>query len=93
MAQQLDPREAALRATLAGNIDRILRGLGRTPYWLSKQMGTYPASVDKILKQENTASVWFLVRAAEALCVTTDELVATEDELLVSAGKNSAEIH
>lgn len=67
--------DAEAKSIIAGNIDRLLDEQGHSRYWLSKQTGDDQAKISHVMSQKSMPSAGFLIRVAEALGVSLDEIM------------------
>ncbi|QDT41115.1 hypothetical protein Pan241w_11740 [Gimesia alba] len=63
------------KAIVSANLTRLLDEQGHSRYWLSKQTGDDQSKISRIISLESIPSAGFLMRAADALDVSLDEIM------------------
>ena len=62
------------KTIVAGNLKRLLEEQGHSRYWLSQQTGDDESKVSRVINEKSIATAGFLMRAANALGVSLDDL-------------------
>lgn len=71
---------------IAQNLNRILRERGKSRHWLAVEMGEYDATIARICNGKNLAGAGLITRIAEALDVSTDEILLPHRPKFPKAG-------
>lgn len=63
------------REHIAANVDRLLKKLGKSRYWLAQQTGEWESRIASVCNGKSLCSVAMAARIATALGVSLDELM------------------
>lgn len=68
------------KAIIARNLKRILEEQGHSRYWLAQQTGDDESKISRVINEKTIANAGFLMRVANALSVSLDDLTTEQVE-------------